>query len=83
MHPKAIYSKYHTHFWAWTDSFGTMSPCPCFPLSKHYFYKKTSHNIPELQIFIWDLDLDLGCTPWFLGCTYVAAASFIRDFFFL
>ena len=42
-----------------------------------------ARTVPELQIFIWGLDFNLGCTPWFLGCTYVAAASFISDFFFL
>ena len=42
-----------------------------------------ARTVPELQIFIWDLDFNLGCTPWNLGYTYVAAASFIRDFFFL
>ena len=43
-----------------TTHFGTVSLCPCFPLIKHFFYKKTAF-ISKSQIFIWDWNLDLGC----------------------
>ena len=49
----------------------------------YIFSTKTSLDKTELQLFIWDLDFNFGCTPWLLGCTYVAAASLMRDFFFL
>ena len=41
-------------------------PCPCFPLIKHYFYKKNYAFISKTQQIIWEWELNSGCvrSPW-------------------
>ena len=73
-----VYTIWADKFWGILD----MRPMSMFSINQTLFLQKTSLDKPELQLFIWDLDFNLGCTPWLLGCTYVAAASFIRDFFY-